>query len=181
MDVIQIIDVTVFKTQCNMIFSKKSQKGFTFVELMVVIAILMAVFTIISVLVHPLDQMKKARDNQRLSDVNILDRAVSEFLLDNQRYPDQENILRCSNILPSGSSDLDSSNPGWIYENLSSFTEKLPIDPLNTDIFHYCYFHNSNGYEISAKLEYYVEKMSEDGGDSLDFLEVGNNLNLITH
>ena len=181
MDVIQTLDVIVFKTQCNMIFSKNSQKGFTFVELMVVIAILMAIFTIISVLVHPLDQMKKARDNQRLSDVNILDRAASEYLMDNERYPDQENVLRCSNILPSGSSDLDSSNPGWIYENLSSYTEKLPIDPLNTDIFRYCYIHDSTSYEISAKLEYYIEKMSEDGGNSVDFLEVGNNLNLITH
>ena len=178
---ILILTATVFKTQCNMKFFKSSQKGFTFVELMVIIAILSIIFAVIAVLVHPLDQIKKARDNQRLSDIEILDRAVSEYVLDTGRYPDQENILRCSNVLPSGSSDLDNSNPGWIYENLSSYTEKLPIDPLNTDVFHYCYIHNSTGYEISAKLEYYTEKMSEDGGDSIEFLEVGNNLNLITH
>jgi len=172
---------TVSKTQCNMILSNNSQRGFTYVELVVFIVISVSVFTLVSVLVHPSEQIKKARDNQRLSDMNILDRTVSDYLLDNGRYPDQQNILRCSNVLPSGSSDLDTSNPGWIYENLSSYTERLPIDPLNTDIFRYCYFHDSAGYEISAKLEYYVEKMSEDGGDSVDFFEVGNNLNLITH
>lgn len=177
----QVADVIVFKTLSNMNLYARKQRGFTFVELMVVIAIVILIFTLVSVLVNPVDQIKKARDNQRLSDITTLDRVINEYLLNNVRYPDQESILRCSNILPSGSSDLDNSNPGWIYENLSSYTEKLPTDPLNTDTFHYCYIHNATGYEISAKLEYYVEKMSEDGGDSVEFFEVGNNLNLITH
>lgn len=181
LETIVIVHKILCKTMSSLSSKKMFQKGFTFVELMVIIAILMVIFAIINVLVRPLDQIKKARDNQRLSDINILDRVASEYLLDNRRYPDQENILRCSNVLPSGSSDLSSPNRGWVYENLSSYTEKLPIDPLNTDVFRYCYIHNSTSYEISAKLEYYIEKMSEDGGNSVDFLEVGNNLNLITH
>jgi hypothetical protein len=35
--------------------------------------------------------------------------------------------------------DLSSSNPGWIYENLSSYTEKLPIDPQNDEDYFYSY------------------------------------------
>ncbi|HNU76237.1 MAG TPA: type II secretion system protein [bacterium] len=161
--------------------SIKNQKGFTFVELMVVVALLLIVTTLVTVLVHPLDQLKKGRDNQRLSDINLLDRAINEYLLDNSRYPDQINVLRSSNALPSGSSDLSNSNPGWIYENLSSYTERLPIDPTNDSEFFYSYIHNETSYEINAKLEYFTEMMVDDGGNSDEFYEVGNNLNLITH
>lgn len=176
-----IIIATVFKTQCNMKISKKFQRGFTFIELVVVIAILLIIFTLVTVLVHPLDQLKKGRDNQRLSDVNILDRVMSDYLLDNYRYPDQINVLRSSNVLPTGSSDLTNSNSGWIYENLSSYTERLPIDPKNDSDFFYTYIHNETSYEINAKLEYFTELMLEDGGNSEEFYEVGNNLNLISN
>ena len=74
--------------------SIKNQKGFTFVELTVVVALLLIVTTLVTVLVHPLDQLKKGRDNQRLSDINLLDRAINEYLLDNSRYPDQINVLK---------------------------------------------------------------------------------------
>lgn len=171
----------VFKIQCNMKTSKKFQKGFTFVELMVVIALLLIITTLVTVLVRPLDQLKKGRDNKRLSDLNILDRVMSDYLLDNSRYPDQINVLRISNALPSGSSDLTNSNPGWIYENLSSYTERLPIDPTNDGEFFYSYIHNETSYELNAKLEYFTEMMLNDGGNSDDFYEIGNNLNLISN
>ena len=71
-----------------------SQKGFTFVELVVVIAILLVLLTTVSIFVRPAEQSKKARDNIRLSDMSILERSISEFVLDNKRYPDQVNVLR---------------------------------------------------------------------------------------
>jgi hypothetical protein len=105
---------------------------------------------------------------------------MSEFLLDNKRYPDQSNIIRKSNVLPAGSSDLSNSNPGWIYENLSSYTEKLPIDPLNDEDYFYSYIHDDTGYEISVKLEYYKEKMENDNGNDNFSYEIGTNLNLLS-
>jgi len=156
------------------------QKGLTIVELVFVMALLIAIVTAVTVLIRPSDQIKKGRDDKRLSDILLLDRIMSEFLLDNKRYPDQSNIIRKSNVLPAGSSDLSSSNPGWIYENLSSYTEKLPIDPLNDEDYFYSYIHDDTGYEISVKLEYYKEKMENDNGNDDFSYEIGTNLNLFS-
>jgi len=180
MAVNQISTAIVFRTPCNMKDSKKFQKGFTFVELMVIVVIVGLVASLISIYIRPLDQMKKSRDNKRLSDTSLLDRVINEYLLDNKIYPDQVDILRKSNVLPSGSLDFSNSNPGWIYENLSKYTERLPIDPLNDDIYFYSYIHNETGYEINVKLEYLTDEMAKDGGNSDDFYEIGNNLNLIS-
>lgn len=128
----------------------------------------------------PIGNKKKARDQKRISDISTIDRAISEFVADKKRYPDQSNTLRQSTILPAGSSQLTGSESGWIQENLSSYTPLLPIDPVNDDSYHYYYIHNSNSYEINAKLEILNDEMANDGGNDPTFYEIGNNLNLIS-
>ena len=157
-----------------------SQKGFTFVELVVVIAILLVLLTTVSIFVRPAEQSKKARDNIRLSDMSILERSISEFVLDNKRYPDQVNVLRMSTALPPGALGLQDSHGGWINDNLSRYNEKLPVDPINDSNFYYSYTHSDTGFELNAKMEYYIQKMAEDGGNDNNYYEVGNNLNLIS-
>jgi len=43
----EITIAIVFKTQCNMILSNNSQKGFTYVELIVVVVILISVLPLL--------------------------------------------------------------------------------------------------------------------------------------
>jgi len=160
-------------------FSKNNQKGFTFVELTVIMALLLIITTIIVLFIRPDEQTKRARDEKRLSDISSIDRAINEFLLDNKRYPDQEDTLRQSNILPTGSPDLNKANLGWIYDDLSRYLSNLPTDPTNNAEYFYSYYHDSTGYEINARLESYTNNMSEDGGNDPSVYEVGNNLNLI--
>jgi prepilin-type N-terminal cleavage/methylation domain-containing protein len=160
-------------------FSRNFQKGFTFLELTVVLTLLLILFTLVTVFVNPLSQIKKSRDEKRLSDMTTLERAINEFVLDNKRYPDFEDTLRVSTSLPSGSLGLSNSNLGWIYDDLSGYLDKQPIDPLNNSEFFYSYMHNSTGYEINMRLEFFTEEMVNDGGDRDDFYETGNNLNLI--
>ena len=161
-------------------YKKTSQKGFTFMELIVVIAILLVLLTAVAAFVRPAEQSKRARDNIRLSDMLILERSISEFVLDNKRYPDQINVLRISTALPSGALDLQDSHGGWINDNLSKYNEKLPIDPINDLNFYYSYTHSETGFELNAKMEYYIQKMVEDGGNDDNSYEIGNNLNLIS-
>ena len=164
-------------------FSRTSafcQKGLTLVELVFVMALFLIIITMVTVLINPTEQIRKGHDDKRISDILLLDRVIGEFLLDNKRYPDQSNIIRKSNVLPAGSSDLSSSNPGWIYENLSSYTEKLPVDPVNDENYFYSYIHDETGYEISTKFEYYKDKMEDDNGNDDLLYEVGTNLNLIS-
>jgi prepilin-type N-terminal cleavage/methylation domain-containing protein len=159
--------------------SNNSQKGFTYVELTVVLVVLLVLITMTTIFINPLSQLKRSRDEKRLADILTLERAISEFVLDNKRYPDFEDTLRFSTSLPSGSSDLSNANLGWIYDDFSGYLEKQPIDPINDGEFFYSYMHSSTGYEINARLESYTDEMVNDGGDRDDLYEVGNNLNLI--
>lgn len=161
--------------------SKKFQKGFSMLELTIVLALLILLTTAVVLFVNPDKQSKKARDEKRLSDLSTIDRAISEFVLNNSRYPDQEDILRMSNTLPSGSTDLNKSNPGWIFDDLSPYLEKLPTDPLNDDQFFYTYMQSGTSYEINAKLEDLTDEMINDGGNDPNLYEIGNNLNLISY
>jgi type II secretory pathway pseudopilin PulG len=159
---------------------KAFQKGFTFMELVVITTMLIVLISAVIIFVNPSTQSKKARDNIRLSDLTVLERSISEFVLDNNRYPDQVNVLRMSTTLPPGVVSLQDSKGGWINDNLSKYNEKLPIDPINDSSFYYSYTHDDTGFELNAKMEYYTQKMFEDGGNDNDVYEVGNNLNLIS-
>ncbi|MFH1899256.1 MAG: hypothetical protein ABIJ82_02180, partial [Patescibacteria group bacterium] len=114
------------------------------------------------------------------SDISKIDRAISEFMLDKKYYPDTQGVLRLSTALPEGSTSLNKSNKGWIFDNLSSYIPMLPTDPLNDDIYYYSYIRGSSGYELDAKLESMVGEMINDGGNDSLMYEVGNNLNLIS-
>lgn len=169
----------MFKTRCNK-FKYSSESGFTLLELVAVLSLLSLLFSIVFLYVRPLDQLKKGRDRKRLSDISTLDRAISEFALDEKRYPDQIDTLRKSNVLPTGSSNVSNANLGWIYDNLSRYTPSLPIDPVNDSTYHYSYTHNGKSYELNAKMEYLTNEMQNDGGNDPLNYEQGNNLKLIS-
>ena len=172
--------VIVYKIPCKKKSEDFFQGGLTLIELIAVVAIIAILATLVVVFVNPKTQMEKSRDEKRLSDLSIIDRTISEFVLDQKRYPDQENILRKSNTLPTGSTNLGSSNLGWIYDNLSAYNSMLPTDPKNDENYYYSYFHNSTGYEINARLEILTDEMANDGGNDTNLYEMGNNLNLIS-
>jgi type II secretory pathway pseudopilin PulG len=159
---------------------KNSPNGFTIVEIVIVTGLLIMLSTLLVINLDPIGNKKKARDGKRISDISTIDTAISEFVADKKRYPDESDILRQSTILPGGSTQLTGSNMGWIKENLSSYISMLPIDPVNDDTYHYHYIHNATGYELNAKLEIFTSEMIDDGGNDNNFYEVGNNLNLIS-
>ena len=126
------------------------------------------------------DSGAKARDQVRLSDISTLDRAISEFALDNKRYPDIVDIPRTSTSLPGGNSGpFESAYAGWIDEDLSAYIPKLPVDPINDVSYFYSYQHNATSYELNARLESLEEYMENDGGNNVGLYEIGNNLTLL--
>jgi type II secretory pathway pseudopilin PulG len=159
---------------------KNYLNGFTIVETVIVMGLIVFLGTLLFIYVDPVGNKAKAVDQKRISDLSVIDRAISEFVLNNKRYPDQPDILRQSTILPAGSSQLTSSNTGWIQENLSSYLPMLPIDPVNDNTYNYYYIHNTTGYELNAKLEILTSEMADDGGNDDTFYEIGNNLDLIS-
>jgi type II secretory pathway pseudopilin PulG len=155
-------------------------KGFTIVELLVVISIIMILITTTILLINPAEQYKKARDEKRLSDLTVLDRLINEYKIDNERYPDLENVLRVSTTLPPGNSGPHSSTQqGWITGNFSGYSATLPIDPLNNSDFYYSYMHTGFAYELNARLEYFTKLAEDDGGNNPSIYEIGDDLTIL--
>lgn len=162
-------------------FSRYSnQRGFTLVEFIVSAAIVLILISLAVVSYNPIERNKKARDGKRLSDISKIDRAINEFVLDKKYYPDTDGVLRLSTALPVGSTSLNSSNKGWIFDNLSSYIPMLPTDPINDVTYHYSYIRGGTTYELNAKLESMTDVTADDGGNDDMMYEIGNNLNLIS-
>lgn len=157
----------------------RNQRGITFVEILIVLGILLILLTFIMVTIDPISLQKRGRDNKRLSDLSVLERIIGEYLLDAGSYPDTLDTTRTSISLPLGNlGPLESSIDGWIDQNLSAYEVKLPLDPINDSTYNYSYRHSASGFEINTVLEYYTDKMTEDGGNNDAVYEIGNDLTI---
>lgn len=69
---------------------RTSSKGFTLIELLLVIGIISVLAIVVFVALDPAKRFADARDSRRISDINSILSAVSQYVLDNK------------NVLPSG-------------------------------------------------------------------------------
>lgn len=161
-------------------FSRPSSfGGFTTIELLIVVGL---ISTIIASTVGYFNMHKnfpKGRDQNRLTGIAAIDLAINQYKLDNNAYPGVSGVLYKSTQLPANSDDLSRANHGWIDANLSTYTSKLYIDPINDATYFFSYTHNGNTYELNAVLENLTQEMANDGGSNSNVYEIGNNLHLI--
>lgn len=141
---------------------KNSISAFTLIELLIVIAIIAILGSATVIVLNPTEMMAQARDNQRITDLKSLTKAIdlAKFHAGDMNYGTLNTIYVS---IPQASSDCGygSGNPlglptvptGWSYScatpanyrktdgtgwipvnisNLSSSLPTLPIDPINT-------------------------------------------------
>jgi prepilin-type N-terminal cleavage/methylation domain-containing protein len=167
-----------------------NKKGFTLVELLVVIGVLGVLAAAVVVVLNPAELLKQARDGQRLSDLSNINAALAFYASDvasptfgttayhsgatttSWTCGDTDNAVGRG----SGTSTLVNSN-GWVAVNLASSTggsplSVLPTDPTNDITYHYCYKGDdaNKKWELTAGLESvkYATTLNYDGVDGGD-------------
>ena len=65
----------------------KTKKGFTLLELLIVIGILSILSTTIVLVINPAQLLKKARDSQRISDLNTMKTAIAYYITEDSASP----------------------------------------------------------------------------------------------
>lgn len=182
-------------------------KGFTLVELLIVIGILSILTSMVVIVLNPDQLIKQSRDSKRFVDLQILNKAFSM----NQSVGGV--TLATSGVIyvsiPSSSSTCAGENlpviPGWTYHcvdlahyrnidgtgwipvdftqvqsSLGALFASLPIDPVNTTVngLYYTYVVGSWALSAGIESEKYQAQANADGGYSPNRYEVGNDMSL---
>ncbi len=179
------------------------KKGFTLLELLIVIGILAVLSTTMVLVINPAEMLRRARDSQRISDLNTIKSALA-FYLTEAASPDLDGssstamfVYKHPNITITGTSCGAKSSrnestsqavngSGWIPVNLSDLTggspiSGYPVDPNPyTDKRYYIYLPDQNTYtfELLANMESttYSAQEATDGGLLNDVYEVGTRM-----
>ncbi len=123
---------------------KNNRRGFTLVELLIVIATVGILAAGAIFVIDPVTQFQKARDAQRKSDLSQIQKAFETFYQDYGKYPDTLNY-KIKKIDEAISIEWGNS---WLpYMNV------LPKDPSSSK--NYVYYSTSSGqtYYLYASLE----------------------------
>lgn len=167
-------------------------RGFTLVELLVVIAIIAILAAVVVVIINPVELTQRGRDAARLSDLASLNNAINVAFQEVTATGSASEILCNGGAAPcpgrsnEGTSPRSSNGTGWVKVNLTApkavSVPTLSADQLNNATYHYTYCSDGSAWEINAKLESQQQsgKMTTDGGDDPALYEVGSNLNLIS-
>jgi prepilin-type N-terminal cleavage/methylation domain-containing protein len=181
-----------------------SQKGFTLVELLIVIALIAVLSVAIILALNPAELLKQGRDSTRISDLGTVNSALSLFFVDvaTSSMPSggcyvhvSSGMTNCNQRFNTSSTPVTSTSQaingtGWIPINLTLMTTgtplpRYPIDPTNDNTYYYAFRASTTPtgigfYEINARLEStkYSPQAANDGGSSSTIYEVGTDLSL---
>jgi len=119
------------------------KKGFTLLELLIVIGILAILSTTMIIVINPAQMLKKARDSQRISDLNSLKTAIAFYITETsapsigtvytaKTYSDVNAVL-CGAAGVATSTTQVTNGTGWIPINFDGMTGGSPIGSLPTD------------------------------------------------
>jgi len=150
-------------------------KGFTLVELLVVIAIIAILAAVVVLIINPLELTRRSRDAARLTDLANLQQAINVSL--QEATGDSASILcTAPATAPCNAESVndgrETDGTGWVLADLGAQTSVsvpiLPIDPVNPNdaTNHYTYCSDGNNWKIVTDLESTAQtpKETQDGG-----------------
>jgi len=169
------------------------KKGFTLIELVIVIGILAILAAAVVLVLNPAELLAQARDSQRLSDLGSIKSAIALYLATatstDVTYNVTGDAARCMvgttspfTMACTTNATVAVDGSGWVLVRLEDTTggsplSALPVDPSNTPTYFYSYAgkESNNTFEIDGVLEStkYKGLMASDGGTSANFYEIG--------
>lgn len=134
-------------------YKQQSKKGFTLIEILVVIGIIAILAGVVLVAVSPGRQFKQARDTQRVANVNTLLNAIGQNISDHQgQFFCSGSVSAISDVWTSMQSDSMSGAFNIAYCLVPEYLPKLPFDPSKGS------YDNEDQYDLG-----YYFKMDEQG------------------
>ena len=150
----------------------KSYRGFTIIELLIVIVVIGILATITAIAFNGIQQ--RARDTQRNSDIGIITKALELYYIDNGAFPAGDGS---TTINSSWSTTADAS---WasLMTKLRPYFNTSPKDPISTpgvnvhsSGYNYAYFSNRStgtSYCGANQLQMYILVYRLEGSDQGD-------------
>ncbi len=167
-----------------------NKHGFTLAEVLLVIVIVSILALVALILLNPLEETRKGRDSIRLSDINLIFKAIT-LAIDAAGEP-SPSILCAGSAYPCMGSSIDqdpnvrkNDGTGWVKVNLGNVSgitlPILPVDPQNNGLNNYSYYSTGLEFELNMIFEstFYKDKMAKDGGNNNQKYELGTRLNLM--
>ena len=168
------------------------KKGFTLIELIIVIGILAILATVVVLVLNPAQLLAQARDSQRMSDLSSVKSAIALYLA-TASSPTLGTEARATfsttcwfTCAGAATCTLNATTTvdgnGWVGVALTGTTggsplSALPLDPSQTATYQYAYDGNDTDktFELNANLESdkYDNLETTDGGNCATAYEVG--------
>lgn len=120
-------------------------KGFSLIEVMVVVALLGILSSSVVYAINPIKRIQQARDADRRIDIATITDALAAYNTINGQYPEE---VGCDSSIGSRNGTCPPSHAEQSWDiNSSIYTElvdegllkNLPTDPINDDTYHYRY------------------------------------------
>lgn len=136
--------------------SKKWQAGFTLLELLIVISVVIILAIIAIALLNPQEQISKVYDVQRKRDLNQITRIFEEYYTDNEIYPVQADVCIDSPTNANGICSCHMCGLSSGNSKLKSYASKMFCDPSNPKkryLYQYDCSNTPQWYSVCASLD----------------------------
>jgi prepilin-type N-terminal cleavage/methylation domain-containing protein len=115
---------------------KRANKGFTLLEILLVIAAIGILAAIVLVAINPNRQIAQVRDANRRSDINTIYKALEQYLIDNGSYPSSVNSNFKEICNTGNKTTTDTLDPTILCDNkadlrvlVPTYLAAIPTDP----------------------------------------------------
>jgi len=116
-------------------FTKKSTKGFTLLEILLVVGIISVLAGIVIIAINPGRQLAQVRNTERRSDIKQIYNAVQQFYIDKKYYPASttdyvSSLLQiCDTSTSTYPSGLSCSGLVDLSQLVPTYITAIPVDP----------------------------------------------------